>query len=86
MRPSVLGRLLAHTVYNPVREVAVSWSPLRDYSFAELRDAYLDAAVNDDDVLTQFVEQSDLQRRIQESRNFEDLIETWRWMSTDHDR
>src|SRR6266700_1942127 len=83
VRPSVLGRLLAHTVYNPVREVAVSWSPLRDYSFAELRDAYLDAVAHDDDVLTQFVEQSELRQRIQESHSFEDLIKIWQWMCTE---
>src|SRR5882672_7606197 len=51
-RPSVLGRLLAHTIYNPVRELDVSWFHLRDYSFAELRGAYLDAVVHDDDILT----------------------------------
>ncbi len=83
-RLSVLRRLLAHTIYNPVREVAVSWFRLHEYSFAELRDAYLDAIAHDDDVLTQFVEASDLQRRVQESQSFGDLVETWRWMDTDH--
>jgi len=52
---------------------------------AELRDAYLDAVAHDDDVLTQFVEQSELRQRIQESHSFEDLIKIWQWMCTEHD-
>ena len=84
-RSALLGRLLAHTIYNPVREVAISWSQLRDYSLEELRDAYLDAVAHDKGILTQFVEPNELQQRIQQIRTFEDLVEIWQWMSTDHD-
>jgi hypothetical protein len=55
------------------------------HSVTELRDAYLDAVAHDDDILTQFVEQDTLRKRIQQCRSFQDLVETWQWMSTDHD-
>ena len=42
---------------------------------SELQNAYLDALVYDDDILTQFVEEKDLRRRIQHSSTFSDLVE-----------
>jgi len=80
-----VGRVLANTVYNPKREVVVSWSRVRQYGFQELREAYLDAVEADDDILTQHVEQEELQERVRRCIDFNDFVETWQWMNTDHD-
>jgi hypothetical protein len=80
---SFVRRLLTKTVSNPTREVALFWTHLRPYPLSELRDAYLDAIEHDDDILTQFVEREELLRRVQQSQNFHDLVETWRWMETE---
>lgn len=78
---SLFDRLLAE-VYNPSREVPVSYSKLRSYQFAELQGAYLDAVANDDDVLTRFVEAVQLTKRIKKCSTFRDVMETCQWMNT----
>src|SRR6476646_2736138 len=71
--------------YNPAGTSNVTWHRQQNYAFSELQKAFLDALAHDDDILTQFVEEGDLRSRIQRSANFPELLETWRWMQTDHD-
>ena len=80
---SVLERLLAHTFYNPVSRVSITWEQLRPYSFDELRQHYLDAIAADDDILTQFVETEELSARVRACSSFDQLVATWAWQSTD---
>jgi hypothetical protein len=79
---TMFDRLLAE-IYNPVREVPVIWSVHHEYSIPEIQEAYLDALAHDDDILTQFVEAEELERRIRRCQDFQDLTETWHWMQTD---
>jgi len=82
---SLLFKVLAHTIHNPVRQVAVTWAPRGPYDLDELRDAYLHALSRDDDVLTQFVSGDELEVRIRSASTFQELVEVWKWMTTDHD-
>jgi hypothetical protein len=80
---SWLDKFLAN-FYNPLEPVSVSWKRGENYAFSELQEAYLDALDHDDDILTQFVEEAELRKRIEESTAFSELVETWRWTETDH--
>jgi len=75
--------LLANTVYNPRISVAILWRPPCDYVLDELKRGYAQAVEHDDDILTQFVSASELQRRIAAAQSFADLVEVYRWMQTD---
>ena len=81
---SSLAKLLAQ-FYNPVKPISLTWHQHRTYELSELQKAYLEALAHDDDILTQFVEEDELRKRIEQSANFSELLETWRWMNTDHD-
>ena len=80
---SAFSRFLTHTFYNPISRVAVTWTALRSYALDELRQHYLDAIADDDDILTQFVEADELCARICACSTFEDFVATWEWQSTD---
>jgi hypothetical protein len=77
--------LLANTVYNPWASVTVLWREPAPYALEELKGAYSKAVKQDDDILTQFVSRSELQRRIAGAQSFADLVEVYRWMQTDAD-
>ena len=76
--------LLANTVYNPRIAVTLLWRESEPYSLEELRLAYAKAVDKDDDILTQFVESDELKKRISEAQSFDELVEVYRWMETDH--
>jgi len=71
--------------YNSIRPTSVTWPPHRRYDFSALRKVYLDALSYDDDILTQFAEEGEHHKRIEQPSNFAELVETWRWMNTDRD-
>jgi hypothetical protein len=50
----------------------------------ELKDAYVKAIDADDDILTQFVEASDLKQMVEKAQTFAALVDVYRWMETDH--
>lgn len=81
---SILARLAAHIAYNPRHDVGIVWERIGPYSLSEVKDAYLDAVDHDDDILTQFVEPEALSERVRGCQTFRDLVETWRWMGTEH--
>ena len=75
--------LLANTVYNPRVSVTVEWRQPSDYRLDQLKEAYSKAVDQDDDILTQFVEASELKKKIAEARTFDSLVEVYRWMETE---
>jgi hypothetical protein len=80
---SALARFLAHTFYNPVSRVSITWAMVRPYDFEELSQHYLAAIADDDDVLTQFVERDELCARVRACSTFAEMVATWRWQNTD---
>jgi hypothetical protein len=76
--------LLANTVYNPRITVTILWREPKAYDLQELKRAYSRAVDEDDDVLTQFVDAEQLQKKIGAARSFEELIDVYKWMETDH--
>ena len=76
---SILARKLKdHRV-----DVPVQWTHDGDYPFAELRGICVEAVNHDDDILTQFVERSDLLKRLDRCETFHELIDVWEWLSVD---
>jgi hypothetical protein len=45
---------------------------------------YSEAVDKDDDILTQFVEAKELKQRIASAKSFQELVEVYNWMKTDH--
>src|SRR5262249_39854882 len=76
--------LLSNTFYNPWIKVTVTWREPKPFSLDELKSAYSQAVDNDDDILTQFVDADELKRRISEARAFDELVQVYKWMETDH--
>jgi hypothetical protein len=81
---SAWSRLLANTVYNPVREVPLQWNHSGSYEIDELRTVILEAVAHDDDILTQFVERGDLSSRLEQATSFAEFVATWDWLSAPH--
>jgi hypothetical protein len=80
----LVALLLANTVYNPRITVTILWREPKAYELQELKRAYSRAVDEDDDVLTQFVDAEQLQKKIGAARSFEELIDVYKWMETDH--
>ena len=78
-----LSKLIAQ-VHNPARKVNVLWKRGRTYAFDALRTNYQKAINQDDDILTQFVEEEELLKRVADCRDFSSLVEVWNWASVDH--
>jgi len=76
--------LLAHTVYNPTIPITVRWHEPRSYTLDELKQAYIRAVDEDDDILTQFVEAEELKGKIAAANSFDSLADVYQWMRTDH--
>ena len=76
--------LLVHTVFNPWVDVEISWDQPRQFQLEELKDLYLRAVDQDDDILTQFVDAPELKKKIKEAESFDDLVRVYRWMQSDH--
>jgi hypothetical protein len=76
--------LLAHTVYNPRIPVTILWAEPTSFDLSELKQAFLKAVDNDDDIFTQFFEETELKKRISDAHSFDGLIEVYQWMKTEH--
>jgi hypothetical protein len=76
--------LLANTVYNPRMTVSVLWREPKPYGLEDLKLVYSKAIDKDDDILTQFVEADELNKRISDAKSFDDLVAVYKWMKTDH--
>jgi len=76
--------LLANTVYNPRITVTVVWRVPKPYRLEDLKLIYSKAVDKDDDILTQFLEAEELQKRISEAQSFDELVAVYEWMKTDH--
>ena len=75
--------LLANTVYNPRISVTMLWRDPKAYELHELKRAYLQAVDKDDDILTQFVDAEELQKRTSATQSFQDLVDVYKWMETE---
>jgi hypothetical protein len=76
--------LLANTIYNPKITVTPIWGQSQPYTLSELKRAYSEAVEKDDDILTQFVEATELKKRIAEAKTFDELADIYKWMKIDH--
>ncbi len=76
-------KLLARTVVDSVISVRLTWARPQAYAFGDLREAFLRAAEEDDDNLTQFVEREELLQRIRNCGSFAALAEVYEWAGTD---
>ena len=77
-KPSLLTKILANTFYNPLVEVQVIWEHRKQSDLKELKSIVNTCVEKDDDILTQFVEADYLQNKINESKSFQELLETLR--------
>ena len=69
-----LSKLMAATIHNPTFTVAYEYQSTGFYQLDELKQALRDAVGKDDDSLTQFHEAAELIGRIDEAKNFDDLV------------
>lgn len=75
--------MFANTVYNPRVSVTILWREPKPFDLEELKQAY-SKAVDNDDIIAQFVEAAELKKKIAGAHSFDTLIEVYRWMETDH--
>ena len=73
-RPSLLLRLLVNTVYNPIRSVPVVCERAGDYGLSELKARITSYVARDDDILTQFMEASEIQSELGRAETFRDIV------------
>jgi hypothetical protein len=72
-------------VYNPRVAVRYEYRSLGRYHLDELEQALLEAIDKDDDVLTQFHDADDLQRRLGYAVSFGDVVEVLHHAATETD-
>ena len=70
---------VATNFYNPSQQVDVKWTRVRQYSFEELRAAYIQALERDDDILTQFAEREELKALVEKVTDFAGLVTFYNW-------
>ena len=82
---SLWNVVLANTIYNPVRVYAVRYRERGSYLLGEVKENILAAVATDDDILTQFLDASEIKSRLDRSESFEDIVDLVRAMSSEHD-
>lgn len=73
-RPSMILRLLANTVYNPTRRVPVTHERFGEFNLEHLKRRIAGFVARDDDVLTQFMEASEINEQLERARTFGDVV------------
>ena len=73
-KPSFLTKLLANTFYNPTIKVERTWTKIGRYELSELIEKVNHCIDLDDDVLTQFIDASQLKLKVKQSNSFEELV------------
>jgi len=76
---SLLERALAATIYNPWIDARVEYDAPRPYEIDELRALLVEAVKDDDDILTQWREKSDLLDKLTRARTYGHLVDTLRF-------
>ena len=84
VKVTFLNKLLAHTIYNPIVPFTPHWRKDGSYKLEELKSLYIKAVRQDDDILTQFVEEDGLIQRVNIARSIKDLISVAEWMEEDN--
>ena len=69
--------LLANTIYNPIIPVQIIWSHKGKYELNELKKALIDCVETDDDILTQFVDNEFLIKKIKDCTEFNNLLDVF---------
>jgi hypothetical protein len=69
-----LDGILARTIYNPFIEFAYEYERGPAYPLDRLRDAVRHAIEQDDDILTQFRDASELLARLEQAKSFDDVV------------
>jgi hypothetical protein len=75
-KPTLLTKLLANTLYNPTIKVERTWAKIGHYELSELIEKVNHCIDSDDDVLTQFIEGSELKAKVSNSQTFDDIVRT----------
>jgi hypothetical protein len=75
-KPTLLIKLLANTFYNPTIKVERNWTKVGGYELSELIEKGNQCIDLDHDVLTQFIDASDLKAKVSNSQTFEDVVTT----------
>lgn len=73
-KPSFLKKLLAKTFYNPLIKVERTWIKIGPYALPELIEKVNRCIDLDDDVLTQFIDASELKTKVSQSETFNGLV------------
>jgi hypothetical protein len=74
-RPTLGRRILANTIYNPRYRIPVRYEPGGHYELAEVKGRIARAVAHDDDVLTQFMEPSEIRAQLDSASSFEDVVQ-----------
>jgi hypothetical protein len=80
-KPTLGRRLLANTVYNPRLRIPVRYESAGHYTLAEVKGRIARAVAQDDDVLTQFMEPSEIRAQLDSANSFEDVLHLVRKMT-----
>lgn len=76
---SLIQRALAITIHNPEVSADVEYEPPRNYELEELRQLLIDAVEDDDDILTQWRDESELLDMLARAQNYGHLVRTLRF-------
>lgn len=76
---SPVGRLLAHTVYNPWTVATYQYEEPSPYDLSELIDTLVRATELDDDIITQFKDSEDIIPKLRAATSFDDCVTVLRY-------
>jgi hypothetical protein len=78
--PSLALRLLANTVYNPRRRVAVSYERDGRFTLDELKAQISGLVARDDDILTPFMDVTEIEQQLGQASRFTEVVALLRRM------
>lgn len=82
---TLLQRILAHTVFNPVVPVTAAWRPIGERRTADIL-ALVEAGLrHDDDILQQFFEAADVMRLLKAADGWDELLLAVRCVCGEHE-
>ncbi len=82
---SGLVRFLAFTVYNPRRTIRLRYEHIGEYKLPELKRRIWECVEQDDDILTQFLEASEIKAALDQATDFEHVAALIRRMGEEQD-
>ena len=82
---SPLRRILAMTVYNPFRTLALRHERRGTYQLSELKQRIREAVQKDDDILTQFMDEGEILLALDAASDFEQIVTLLKRMGEEQD-